>query len=752
MGRRGVRRWWLVGALAMAVFHPGCLAAEEGEMRTATAWQSVGISGGGAMYQPTFSPADAKWLLLSCDMSGAYRSLDRGRSWEMIHYRQLLGSTSVRPAFHPTDPTVAYAVSGWGGGLKVTRDKGATWREVAGAPPGITAIALDPGRPNLMLVATHESNFRSADRGKTWQECTGLTGEVLGFHFDQTSPARKRVCFAGTGDGLFRSDDGGLTWRGLPAPEPGKVIAFAGGSNAQKQACTLYCTVEGTLQDGDYHGGVFRSEDRGMTWVSMMGEGLPRTVRTRRFQAAERATQFEYLAASDADPSIAYAAAPRRSNVYRSDDGGKSWRPLLDLNMSSPGLNVSPNYLLDERGRAGDNVSGLGVSPADANLVAVSDWMSCYVSRNGGKTWASSHTRSAEKAGRRGPGMRWKDNGLVVTTVWHYYLDPFEPKRHYIAYTDIGYARSTDAGKTWYWSQERPLRNTTYEIAFDPEVPGKLWAACADLHDIPNMNVISGRHYWPQAGGGVAVSTDHGVTWQDTSRGLPGKPIVSVVLDPKSKAGARTLYASAFEDGVYKSTDDGQSWVKKSVGLGAPDTNMRVCRIILHPDGTLFCLVTARRGDQDQYLPDGPGLYRSRDGGEHWECITGSQPLLWPKDFDVDPRDSRVIYLGAADAGNEQGGLYKTTDGGATWGRIARKGWDCFGATVSVHHPDWVYLCIAEGADDAGLWLSKDAGKTWQALDGMPFRNAQRVAFDPNDPTVIYVCTFGGSVWKGPAE
>lgn len=48
---------------------------------------------------------------------------------------------------------------------------------------------------------------------------------------------------------------------------------------------------------------------------------------------------------------------------------------------------------------------------------------------------------------------------------------------------------------------------------------------------------------------------------------------------------------------VYKSTDGGQSWVKKSAGLGAPGTNMRAWRIIRHRDGTLFCLVTALRKD-----------------------------------------------------------------------------------------------------------------------------------------------------------
>jgi hypothetical protein len=54
----------------------------------------------------------------------------------------------------------------------------------------------------------------------------------------------------------------------------------------------------------------------------------------------------------------------------------------------------------------------------------------------------------------------------------------------------------------------------------------------------------------------------------------------------------------------------------------------------------------------------------------------------------------------------------------------------------------------------AGSWnvSSLDDGRTWAALDGLPFANAQRVAFDPADDSVIYVTTFGGSVWRGPAE
>jgi photosystem II stability/assembly factor-like uncharacterized protein len=336
--------------------------------------------------------------------------------------------------------------------------------------------------------------------------------------------------------------------------------------------------------------------------------------------------------------------------------------------------------------------------------------------------------------------------------VWHYYIDPFERDRHYIAYTDVKFARSVDAGRTWMSDFAEPLRNTTYELAFDPEVPGRIWGAFADMHDIPNGNIIYGRHYREQSGGGVGISQDFAVTWKDTSVGLPKEPVTSIVLDPRSPKNARILYAALFEAGVFKSVDGGVSWVKKSEGLGAPDKNVRACRLILHPDGTLFCLVTALIKD-GAFQPEGPGLYCSKDGGESWKCLNKSQPLLWPKDYDVDPRNSNVIYLGAADAyRSQEGGLYKTGDGGLTWNRIAREGPETFGATVHPKRPDWVYMCLTESAPGSGLWLSKDAGKSWKPFLGIPFRNIQRISFDPADESVIYVDTFGGSVWKGPAD
>ncbi len=719
--------------------------------RQSAKWHSTGISGGGAMFTPSISPYDAGLILLNCDMSCAFRTTDGGRNWEMIHHQYLLGNTRCRPVFHPTDPNVVYAANGWEGGLSVSRDRGKTWQRFGeGLGRGLTQLTIDPGDADFMLAAAWDGVFASRDGGGHWERSAGIGQEVVGFHIDQTSQPGHRRCFAGARSGVFVSDDAGANWQrigeGLPERE---LLAFAGGSNAAKKQTVLYCSTESEIIGGEQSGGIYRSTDGGSTWQQAMGPGIEASHQSRRRGAV--ATQYQYVATTDVDPMRVWAACERPGQVYRSDDGGESWRPTLFPVAADARFNLEPNYITCETGGSQDNISGFAINPSDPDMVIVSDWMDCQLTRDGGKTWKTLHTRRVEEGAPPAKGQHWINTGLVVTTAWHYYIDPHEPSRHYIAYTDIKFARSEDAGKTWLSQWDRPLRNTTYELAIDPDVPGRIWGAFADLHDIPNSNVISGRHYRPTAGGGVGISDDFAATWRDTSDGLPGKPVTSIVLDPRSPKRARVLYASVFEGGVYKSTDGGQTWARRSDGLGAPGVNERACRLILHKDGTLFCLVTALMQD-DRFVAEGPGLYRSRDGGESWVWINESLPLLWPKDFDVDPRDSKVIYLGAADANNRQGGLYKTTDGGQTWELVGREGSETFGATVHPTKPGWVYMCLTEGNPGPGLWLSKNGGQTWEPFWGIPFRNVQRVSFDPKDDSVIYVCTFGGSVWKGPAE
>lgn len=148
----------------------------------------------------------------------------------------------------------------------------------------------------------------------------------------------------------------------------------------------------------------------------------------------------------------------------------------------------------------------------------------------------------------------------------------------------------------------------------------------------------------------------------------------------------------------------------------------------------------------------GVGLYRSRDTAETWQTVNATQPMLYPKDFSVHPQRSEEIVVGTCDTSwnDQSGGLYRTTDGGANWQRIGRKGRQTFGGYYHPKFDGWIYMTLTEGAPGAGLWLSRDNGRHWQAFDDLPFANIQRVEFDPADAARIYVTTFGGSVWRGP--
>jgi photosystem II stability/assembly factor-like uncharacterized protein len=467
--------------------------------------------------------------------------------------------------------------------------------------------------------------------------------------------------------------------------------------------------------------------------------------------------QYEFIDMARTRPNVVYVSTrgtgywpPHHWTIYRSDDFGRSWRACFNGDARFKEHNVQVGWLpVDLSWGWGGPPSGFGVCQTNPQIAMYTNSGELYITRDGGASWHNAYSRRVQARGAVKAGERWTSKGLEVTSSWHFDFDPHDSRRAYICYTDIGFARSEDRGRTWKLSVAgSPWRNTWYQIAFDLLRPGVLYAACSNQHDIPHYSNIQKA----TAGGGVVISEDWGATWKKFGMGLPDAPATSIVLDAKSQATARTLYVTMFGHGLFKSEDSGQNWQRVSNGPGTAE-NQHLYSLKLHADGTLFCSVTGRR--QGREFSGGSGLYRSRDGGESWQLI--SPPLKWAGDFDCDPRDSRILYLTAASApGHAEGGLYKTLDGGAHWMQLLKESdfpaelnsfVHAFFVRINPQQPNRIYL----SATTHGLFLSENAGRSWREVRGVPYQAVQRVSFDPQDDNTIWLTTFGGGVWRGPA-
>jgi photosystem II stability/assembly factor-like uncharacterized protein len=229
----------------------------------------------------------------------------------------------------------------------------------------------------------------------------------------------------------------------------------------------------------------------------------------------------------------------------------------------------------------------------------------------------------------------------------------------------------------------------------------------------------------------VVISTDWGVTWTDVthSTGLPTGAVTSILVDPTSPQGGRTIYAVVFGQGVYKSIDGGVNWVAKNTGLTMGTANTNVYRIERTADGTLYAAITHRRLGDGTRLKG--GLFKSVNGGDLWTLINTAYDLYYIQGFAIDPTDSNRIYVGLAHPGGGvtcASGVVRSTDGGATWEEVLSS----LDEGVAWHvvpdgeTPNRVWAAVNAGYNDPngeGLHVSEDYGATWTQVPTFPFTN-----------------------------
>jgi photosystem II stability/assembly factor-like uncharacterized protein len=245
------------------------------------------------------------------------------------------------------------------------------------------------------------------------------------------------------------------------------------------------------------------------------------------------------------------------------------------------------------------------------------------------------------------------------------------------------------------------------------------------------------------------IASAFGGLWKTTNRGISFAPVFDnqtaftlccVVVDPKDSntvwlgTGENASQRSAhFGDGVYKSIDAGKTW--KRAGLAASE---HIGKIVIDPRNSNVVYVASQGplwsagGDR--------GLYKTSDGGATWQQVLKISDDTGVSDVVMDPKNSLTLYasayqrrraVGQMIGGGPEGGIFKTTDGGKTWKKLSNglpkgdKG--RVGLAIDGRKtPSTLFAIIDARREDVGFYRSDDAGATWARIGHMPAQAGQR--------------------------
>ena len=626
-------------------------------------------------------------------------------------------------------------------------------KTISGNMGGVVVNASNSNQIAFYTEATSNSDsgvFVSKDGGKTWDEAkidgsqysaitigsqNTSTLYVAGRHFpngeDCEDEEDEDDCTPEKNSAIFISNDFGTSWIKSSSIPKGvfKEIELEEGQELEEEDIDKVTVLYVSPSDDDQifvgtSNLLLKSNDRGSSWESLSDtfhrsdiKGLAIHPNNPNIIYA-RIGLYTFSDCSDVDnddPDYEESVSKYCPGIYKSTDGGESWKLLEEVtgDPSEGGVyineyndseiysvfgretfvskdgGISSDVFLDTKEHpiipdVGVEIITFGESESEVFMAGL---QGVYRTYDNGKTWIESNTGFV---GSEVVDLVTSLDGTMYATTYN-----------------LGIFKSTDGGKNWVFASfgiknwygmqlathpedADTLFTTTNGGVYKSTNAGKSWELIggSDLCDDEDAGgnchyhgivvekeapfkvlVGSGGDQYAKEGVGLTGSEDNGESWRNSDDGFVRDVHVSkLIIDPNNNnvfyatTQGETEYTDKVGDGagVFKSTDRGNNWTQINNGLNSLETNV----LAVDPnDSDVLYLGT-----------DDDGIYKSINGGENWKKLIPTASF-GVGDIIVDPQNSNNVYMGTVDyfrLSESRGvlgdfGVYKSTDGGTTW-------------------------------------------------------------------------------------
>jgi photosystem II stability/assembly factor-like uncharacterized protein len=683
-------------------------------------------------------------------MSEVFHSTNLGASWELFDFRQIQGNRESHVRF-TNNPSILYALDYTGDLVTPSKstDGGLTWQRLSNDPTfgGAYSLFADPNSASNLIVSDYSHLYGSTDGGNTFglkfSTASGNGCFVAGAFFDGST------IYAGTNLGLLVSTNAGAftaaSVGGIPAADA--MVSFAG--SKQGSALRFFCV---TLNSVDVYPGLF-TEGSYFSYRGVYSLDVGQANWTAKITGIIANDFPFFVAMSRGDIATAYMAGQNSVEfpiIYKTTNGGSTWQSILLTNNNQ-------NIYTGWAGRGGDRdwsygagALGFAVSPVDPNTVAFTDLGFSHLTTDGGATWKQMYVNPADQNPPNvltPKGRSYRSVGLEDTTCW--WLTWKDPNNMFASYSDIRGTRSTDGGVSWSFNYAGQPYNSTYQSLKHP-VSGALYAATSSVHDMYQSTRLQDSSL-DSGTGAVKYSTDGGANWLTLHDFV--HPVIGLALDPNN---TNRMYASVIHStlgGIYISSNIQNGAASTWTRLASPPrTEGHPFNIYVLNDGTLVCTYSGRRNSSGAFTASS-GVFVSTDGGATWLDRSHTGMRYWTKDLVIDPYDLTQntwyagVFSGWGGPPNGLGGLYRSTNRGVTWTRINSLD-RVTSCAISPINSNEMYLTT----ETEGLWYTSNINTpapTFTALISYPFRQPERVFFNPYNPNEIWITSFGNGLRVG---